>query len=182
MKTLEPKMTARLLKSSVLLALCAIAPALSAQPDAPPGPNPRREMLEQRLRERTGDLVRRRLQLTDEQMKQLQATNRQFEQQRGSLLMREREMRRSLRAEILAGEKANQARVAQLLDQTLQLERQRLDLVQNEQRELAKFLTPVQRAKLFGLQNELRRRAQELRAGPGQRRNAPPGGPRRFNP
>ena len=175
-------MTARLVKIAVLSALCVIAPALSAQPDEPPGQNPRREMLEQRLRERTGDLVRRRLQLTDAQMKQLQATNRQFEQQRGSLLMREREMRRSLREEILAGEKANQNRVAQLLDQTLQLERQRLDLVQSEQRELAKFLTPVQRAKLFGLQNELRRRAQELRGGPGQRRNGPPGGPRRFNP
>ena len=175
-------MTARLVRIGALLALAVVAPSLSAQPNEPPGPNPRREMLEQRLRERTGDLVKRRLQLSDVQMKQLQASNQQFEQQRGSLLMREREIRRSLRQEILAGEKANQSRVAQLLDQTMQLERQRLDLVQNEQRELAKFLTPIQRAKLFGLQNELRRRAQELRAGPMQRRNAPPGGPRRFNP
>ena len=174
-------MTARLVRIATLLSLAAVTPAISAQPNTPPGQAPRREMLEQRLRERTGDLVKRRLQLSDAQMKQLQAANQQFEQQRGTLLMREREIRRSLRSEILAGDKANQNRVAQLLDQTMQLERRRLDLVQNEQRELAKFLTPVQRAKLFGLQNELRRRAQELRAGPNQRRNGPPGGPRRFN-
>lgn len=174
-------MTARILKVA-LAALGLIAPALHAQrPDGPPGPNPRRQMLEQQLRERTGDLVKRRLKLTDAQMQQLQATNRQFEQQRGSLLLRERETRRTLRSEILSGEKANQNKVSQLLDQMLQLERQRLDLVQNEQRELAKFLSPVQRAKLFGLQNEMRRRAQELQAGPRPRRNGPPDGPRRFN-
>jgi Spy/CpxP family protein refolding chaperone len=88
-------------------------------------------------------------------MKKLQAANSQFEKQRGDLMLREREVRRELRQQIVAGDKANQNRVAQLLDQTMVLERQRLDLVQNEQRELAKFLTPVQRAKLFGLQNEL---------------------------
>lgn len=143
--------------------------------------NPRRQMLEERLRVRTGEIVKRRLELTDDQMKKLQAANGQFEKQRGDLLMRERELRRELRQEIVAGDKANQNRVAQLLDQTMVLERQRLDLVQNEQRELAKFLTPVQRAKLFGLQNELRRRTQELRAGQGQRRQGPMRGPARLD-
>jgi hypothetical protein len=96
--------------------------------------------------------------------------------------MREREIRRQLRSEMLAGDKANQDKVAQLLDQTMQLERQRLDLVQNEQQELAKFLSPVQRARLFGLQNEMRRRAQELRGRPMQRKNQPPRGSERFTP
>jgi periplasmic protein CpxP/Spy len=162
-----------------LLALIALFATTAAGAQGRPGDNPRREMLEQRLRERTGEIVRNRLQLTDDQMKQLQSTNRQFEQQRGALLMREREMRRELRGQLML-EKPDQNRVAQLLDQTMQLERQRLDLVQNEQRELAKFLTPVQRAKLFGIQNELRRRAQELRKMPAQRRNPGPGGPPRF--
>ena len=123
---------------------------------------PKRQMLEQRLRERTGEIVRRRLQLSDDQMTKLQNTNRQFEPQRTSLLMREREVRRELR-QLLMSTTADQNRVGVLLDQAMQIERQRLDLTQNEQRELAKFLTPVQRARLFGLQNELRRRAQELR-------------------
>ena len=142
-----------------------------AQQGPPPGqrgmePRPKRQMLEQKLRERTGEVVKRRLGLTDDQMTKLQTTNRQFEQQRTSLLMRERDVRRELRQQLTSAT-PDQSRVAGLLDQAMQLERQRLDLTQNEQRELAKFLTPVQRAKLFGLQNEMRRRAQELRNRPG---------------
>jgi hypothetical protein len=120
-------------------------------------------MLERQLRERTGEMVKRRLELTDAEMTRLQSTNRQFEQQRMALFARERETRRALRQEMLAEGNANQSRVAELLDQTLSIERQRLDLLQSEQRELAKFLTPVQRAKLLGLQTELRRRAQDMR-------------------
>ena len=136
-------------------------------------------MLEERLRERTGQMVQRRLELNEDQMKQLQASNRQFEKQRGDLIAREREIRRDLRAQMLA-DKPDQNRVSQLLDQSLQLERQRLDLVQGEQRELAKFLTPVQRAKLLAIQAELRRRSQELRDRQ-LKRNLPQRRPLRFN-
>ena len=128
--------------------------------------NPRREALERQLRMRTGEMVRRQLALSDDQMTRLQATNRQFEQQRVALVTRERELRRELRREVLAGDKANQNRVSQLIDQSFLLERQRFDLVQTEQKELAKFLTPVQRAKLMGLQGELRRRTQQMRPRP----------------
>ncbi len=153
-----------LLVSLLLGALSSRAAAQVLPPGRPGDAQPRRQMLEQRLRERTGELVRRRLQLNDDQMTRLQATNRQFEQQRGALMMKERDVRRELRQQLSSGV-ADQNRVALLLDQAMQIERQRLDLTQNEQREMAKFLNPVQRAKLFGLQNEMRRRAQELRAG-----------------
>lgn len=163
-------------------AFISIAPAaaVSAQRPLPPDSSgPRRNMLEQRLRQRTAEVVRRRLQLTEDQMKQLQATNAAFEKQRADLMARERDTRHELRQQILAGDDANQNRVSQLLDQTMQLERQRIDLLQSEQRELAKFLKPVQRAKLFGLQGEMRRRAQEMRMREMQRRGmAGPGGPR----
>jgi protein CpxP len=132
-----------------------------AQPPGPP--NARRQQLERELRERTGEVVRRRLELNDAQMARLQATNRQFEQQRMALFARERDTRQALRQELAANEQANESRVAQLIDQTLTLERQRLDLLQEEQRELAKFLNPVQRAKLLGIQAELRRRSQDMR-------------------
>lgn len=162
------------IRNSILLTLVAslvaigTAPAQNQQQKAPL--NPRRQMLEQRLRERTGEVVKQRLQLNDDQMRRLQASNQQFEVQRTGLVTRERNIRRELRQQIMAGDKANQNKVAELLDQTFVLERQRLDLVQNEQRELSKFLTPVQRAKLFGLQNELRRRTQELKNRQMQRR------------
>ena len=145
-------------------------PAIAQQDVAP---NARRAQLEQKLQQRTGDLVKRRLALTDNQMGQLQTTNRSFEKQRMDLIRRERETRQALRAEMMAGDGANQVKVGQLLDQSIQLQRQRLDLLQSEQRELGKFLTPVQRAKYFGIQNELRKRAQDLRGGQlGMRRRA----------
>ena len=147
------------------------------QSAAAKAPNARRLELEQQLRQRTGEVVKRRLALSDDQMSRLQATNRQFEQQRTDLLRRDRETRQALRAQLMSGDGANQAKVGQLLDESLQLQRQRLDLVQNEQRELGKFLTPVQRAKYFGLQNEIRKRAQALRNGQGP--NAQRNGARR---
>src|SRR5215213_3990947 len=115
-----------------MIAVSASASYANAQQNRG-GPNPRRQMLEQRLRQRTGEMVQKRLQLSDQQMKQLQASNSQFERQRSDLIARERETRRSLRAQMLA-EKPDQNRVGQLLDQSMQLERQRLDLVQSEQR------------------------------------------------
>ncbi len=158
----------RIVNYSFAFALAAFASASDgfAQAGRERPATPRREALERQLRNRTGEMVKRRLDLTDAQMSRLQATNRQFEQQRMTLFTRERETRRALRQEMLSEDRANQPRVAELLDQTLQLERQRLDLLQNEQRELAKFLSPVQRAKLLGIQTELRRRTQDMRGRP----------------
>lgn len=129
-----------------------------------------RAELERQFRERTAQVVRRRLELNDDQMAKLQASNQQFDQQRMALVAEERQTRQALRAELMAGNGANQQKVDGLLDQLLRLQRRRLDIVDNEQRDLGKFLTPVQRAKYFGLQNEMRKRMQELR-------DRPPGAP-----
>lgn len=142
-----------------------------------------RAALEERFRERTAEVVRRRLQLNDDQMTRLKATNQQFDRQRMALVADERQARQALRAELVAGDAANQQKVAGLLDQLMRVQRRRLDLVENEQRELGKFLTPVQRAKYFALQNEMRKRVEELRDRPNARRgNAPLGNlrPRRI--
>jgi protein CpxP len=124
---------------------------------------PRRAELERRFRERTAEIVRQRLQLSGDQMVRLEAVNTQFDRQRSALVAEERQARQSLRAELVAGSAANQQKVSSLLDQLMQLQRRRLDLVESEQRELAKFMTPIQRAKYLGLQNEMRTRMQELR-------------------
>lgn len=149
-----------------LILSTSIASGVEAQRNDRERATPRRAALERQLGERTAEVLKRRLALTDAQMTRLQATNRQFEEQRRLLFTRERQTRLQLRSEIMAEERANHGRVAELIEQTLQLERQRLDLLQNEQQELAKFLTPVQRAKLLGFQAELRRRAQDMRRRP----------------
>jgi Spy/CpxP family protein refolding chaperone len=168
-------------KSRFIIVAALIAAAsgsLSAQAVAP-----QRAALEERFRERTAEVVRRRLQLNDDQMARLRATNQQFDRQRSALVADERQARQALRAELVAGDAANQQKVAGLLDQLMRAQRRRLDLVENEQRELGKFLTPVQRAKYFALQNEIRKRMEELRDRPGARRGVAPGGnlrPRRI--
>jgi Spy/CpxP family protein refolding chaperone len=139
--------------------------------------------LERAFRQRTAEVVRRQLKLDDNQMSHLQATNQEFDRQRMALVADERQTRQALRAEMLNGDAANQQKVGTLLDQMLRLQRRRIDLQENEQRELGKFLTPVQRAKYFGLQAQLRKRMMELRDQPGagaaqlpmQRRLARPG-------
>lgn len=184
-----------------LFGALAVAAMLSAplgaqvtpgQPGAGPPPTQQRAELERRFRERTGQVVKRQLKLNDDQMARLQAANVDLDRRRVALMTQERQARQSLRAELMAGDSANQQKVGGLLDQMMGFQRQRLDLEANEQRELAKFLTPVQRAKYFGLQNQLRQRMMELRSrgGPGmgrpqgpmgmQRRRQMPRPPARF--
>jgi Spy/CpxP family protein refolding chaperone len=119
--------------------------------------------LERQFRERLAEVVRRRLNLDDAQMRQLGQVNSRFERDRLILLRDERRVRQSLRAEVLAGDSANQPRVSDLLDQALKIQQRRLDLTAEEQRELSAFMTPVQRAKYFAIQDDLRRRMEELR-------------------
>jgi len=96
-------------------------------------------------------------------MRQLGQVNERFERERMLLLRDDRQVRQSLRAEVLLGDSANQGRVATLLDQALEIQRRRLDLTAREQHDLAAFMTPVQRAKYFGIQDELRRRMEDIR-------------------
>jgi len=130
--------------------------------------------LERQFRERLAEVVRRRLNLNDAQMRQLGQVNDRFERERMLLLRDERRVRQALRAEVLAGDSADQTKVANLLDQALKIQRQRLDLTEREQRDLATFMTPLQRARYFGIQDELRRRMEEIRQQRQQRRLGAP--------
>jgi len=139
--------------------------------------------LEQEFQQRLAEVVRRRLNLNDSQMQQLKAVNQRYERERMQLLRDERKARQALRTEVLAGEGANQTRVAQLLDELLRIQRQRLDITEREQRDLATFMTPTQRAQYFGIQDQLRRRLEELRDQRQQRREGAAGlAPRRAVP
>ncbi|MGQ0640654.1 MAG: hypothetical protein ACT4P6_07770 [Gemmatimonadaceae bacterium] len=136
-----------------------------------------REALRRRFQERFGAVVKQRLQLNDSQVVRLGETNRRFEEQRRLLLQQERDVRMSLRDELLAEQqgRGNQQRVSTLLERAIAVQKQRVDLLETEQRELARFLNPTQRAKLLGMQDQLRRNAGDIRrraeAGGG-----PPGG------
>ena len=158
----------------------AVAPA-HAQRAQGLGREGGREALEQRVRERMAQVVKQRVGVTDAQMEKIGATNRKFEEQRRILVEQERDIRMGVREEVLAGEKANQERVARLLDQMVKVQRERLSLLEQEQRDLAVFLTPVQRAKYMAVQDQIRNRMDEMRqnregkGGAGRPRKGPGG-------
>jgi periplasmic protein CpxP/Spy len=149
------------------LALAASGSALSAQRATNPA-NPNRAALEQQFRQRSAKLAQQRLGLSDAQLTQLEQTNARYAPQLNQLVAQERETRRQLRVEMMAGDKANQQHVSDLLDTTIRLQKQRIALVEAEQKDLARFLTPTQRAGYIALQAQVRRRAQELSRGAGR--------------
>jgi hypothetical protein len=65
---------------------------------------------------------------------------------------------------MLAPQDANQDRIGTALDRVLQLQRDRIDLQIEEQRELSTFMSPLQRARYAALQEQIRRRLEGLRA------------------
>ena len=113
---------------------------------------------ENRLRTSLAQVVRRRLNLTDEQTARLVDVNRRFSEERTTVTREELRIRRDLRRSIAGGDTAQSAATAQLLDDLLAVQRKRLDLQQKEQAALSEFLTPEQRARYIGMMEQLRRR------------------------
>jgi periplasmic protein CpxP/Spy len=89
--------------------------------------------------------------------------NRRYQDERRELTRKDREARQTIRAEVLRDSSANQALVARMLDQLVEAQRQRIEIFTREQRDLAKFFTPVQRAKYATLQEGLRKKVEQLR-------------------
>jgi hypothetical protein len=136
----------------------------------------RRQVLEQRVRQRMAAVVQQRLRLNGDQMRRLGEVNRDMEAERRLLQQRERDARVDLRAEVARGDSARQDRVALYVDQLIDVQRQRIELLAREQRALSEFMTPVQRAQYLAMQDQLRRRLEEMRGRPrreGMRRNLP---------
>ena len=135
-----------------------------------------RAQLEGQVRDRLGQMARRQLGLNDAQAEKLQQTNMKFADRRRTLMEQERDVRMSIRDEMISGDSTRQKQVGDLMDRMIKAQHQRIDLMEQEQKELAAFLTPMQRAKYFGMEEQLRRRVEQMRqeGGPGGRMG--PGG------
>lgn len=129
-----------------------------------------RAALEQRVQQGLGRLMRERVGLSDAQLRQLAPVRQRFEARRRDLLAGERAARIELRRVIQGGatDSLTQSQVASLMARLQDVQRQRVQLFEEEQRELAGFMTPVQRARYHAVQENIRRRVQ---AGPAR----PPG-------
>jgi hypothetical protein len=155
------------LRQVAVLALFPLITGVAGAQRAPDGGGrgggPRRELMEQQLRRNLWQIAKQRIGLSDAQMTQLQRTSLRFDERRRALAQDERAQRQLLRQELLTDANADQDRVAKALDHLHQLQRQRVDLLIEEQREFATFMTPVQRAKYAALQEQVRRRVDALR-------------------
>ena len=163
-----------------LVAVLVLCPTLVASAQQAPA-QPNRAALERQLRERAAQITRQRLGLSDVQMQQLERVNSRFAPQLTALATQERNARRQLRQLLTVDTQPDQARVSDLIDTSLRLQKQRIALIEAEQKELAAFLTPVQRARYLALQAQFRNRAEQLsrqnsgRGVRGGRRRPPPG-------
>ena len=135
---------------------------------------PDRAQLEQQIRDRIGVALKKNLNLSDDQFTKLQATNKRYEERRRLLVEQERDARMGMRDIMITGDTTNQAKVSQALDRMLQVQRQRFELLEQEQKEVAGYLTPLQRAKYLGMQEQMFRRVEALRQ-QGQNRAQPRG-------
>lgn len=175
-------MTRALLVAGLAAALAVSGiPALRAQDDARPraarpgfprqpvprqpagfGAGAQRQAAEQRIRQQLWQVAKTRVGFTDEQMSRLEQVSQRYDGRRRALNQQERAQREALRGEMLSDSTANQANIAAALDQIHQIQRQRVEMQAEEQKEWGTFMTPLQRAKYMALQDQLRRRLQEL--------------------
>ena len=142
---------------ALVLAVTTAAPLAAQQRPVAPSGEQRRPM------EQLAAMVKQRLGLTDDQALKLRQSTRRFALERQGIVAGERAARRELRAQIESRASADQQRVGVLLDTLLLLQRRRVDVLAAEQRELATFLSPVQRAEFLALQERAFRAAQQVR-------------------
>lgn len=139
-----------------------------------------RALLQRQVRQAWIGNVRRQLNLNNEQMRTLNQVNAKYERQRGDIQRDERQARVGLKAameDTAAGDQ--NARIEQQMNVLVGAQRRRADLFENEQKELAGFLTPLQRARYSVLQERLAQRLQQLRQ---NQQEAPAGPPPPENP
>jgi len=143
------------------IALLGLAAPLHAQE---PGPaRPRLEELRRRVRQRVAQRIQQDLNLTPDQMQRLRGTVGTYAGRRRDLEARQRSLREALGGQLRPGLAATPDSVARLTDELLDVRVRYAESFRDEQRELSRYLDPVQRAKLMLLRERLTNRVQEFR-------------------
>ena len=148
---------------AVLLVALLSAAAGAQAPAARRQDSATRSRLEENLRRGLARTVKVRVGLTDDQMSRLGPIARRYEQERRQLQLQERDARQSLRAALRNEQTADQRLVDRQLQTLLDVQKGRAELLESEQRDLATIMTPVQRAKYMALQEQVRRRLEQMR-------------------
>lgn len=146
------------------LAACVVLAAprpVAAQDDG--DDSPQAAQLRQQIESRFGAQVVAALGLTDQQAAQLRATLGVWAPKRRAIEREERAVKLGLQGQLRPGVAANSDSVAKLTDRLFQLKLQYVQTFVDEDKELAKFLTPVQRAQFQVMRERLMARIEEIR-------------------
>lgn len=136
--------------------------ALPATAQRPGGPPPRGE-LEAELRRGFARAVRLRVGLSEDQMRRLAPITQRIATERARIQLDEREARMELGRILRDSVPPDSARVEQLLARLLEVQKRRVQVMEQEHKELATIMSPVQRARFLGLQEQMRRQMEERR-------------------
>lgn len=143
------------------LALTAAVAPLAAQDTATAAP--RREVLRNRIEQNFLARVKEELSLTDQQSTRLLDVNRRSVERRRVIETANRRLNAALAAEMRPGVAADARVLRTTLDSLVDLRVAAAQLYKDEQRELATFLSDVQRAQFHVLRERLLNRMEEAR-------------------
>jgi hypothetical protein len=146
---------------ALTITLVGVAAPAQAQDTVPA--RPRLEELRRRVRERFAQRIQQDLRLSPDQVQRLRATVGTYAGRRRDLQVRQRDLRQALGGELRPGVAPSPDSVARLTDKLLDVRVRYAESFREEQRELARYLDPVQRAKLMLLRERLTNRAREFR-------------------
>lgn len=147
----------------VWLLLIMVTPALASQQPADTGDGPPAQRLRHLIRERWNVQVRRQLDLTDDQAAQLRATEERFFQQRREIQQRQRAVIQGLEAQLQPGVAADPDSVRKLMEARVQNRAAIAQLERDEDDEMARYLSPVQRARYQLMRQRLQEQIAEMR-------------------
>jgi periplasmic protein CpxP/Spy len=121
----------------------------------------RADSLRQRIEERFASRVQADLGLTNEQAAKLRATSQAYSGRRRELRDRAMRVREALAKQLQPGVAANQDSVSKLTDAMIDLKLSSAQLTRDEMKDVSKYLTPVQRARLLVMREHFMERVKE---------------------
>jgi hypothetical protein len=119
-------------------------------------------LLAGQVRQRFAQVVKQRLNLTDDQARRLKDVNDRYEGQRDDVAKQERQARQNLRAALAEPNGGDQAKIDANMATITNAQRRRAEILESEQKDLGTFLTPKQRVQYFSLRDNLARRIQQM--------------------
>jgi len=145
----------------LMMSLALVARPLSAQDDG--GDTVQAAQIRQQIETRFGQQIQATLGLTNDQAARLRATFQTYNPKRRALEQDERGIKRALQDQLRPGIAANADSVNTLVNRLLDNKVTYAKTFVDEDKEMAKYLTPVQRAQYQMLRERLMARIEQIR-------------------